>query len=199
MYELNVKDQKSRKFILVQLPEECDEKSVAFIEGYKNIAELGKERIRRASKKVSDENSSYKGDLGFKSFKLSKSSFKIWNSEEDYEESQTLEESIRLYADNIDMTRNTKDILYELVLKTGYPLTVPIEEVKADKKIVYSICNSQLIICLEQKVDKKLLRAIVDMKPSEVICLDNAFGGDDQLKTNTVLEMKSEKIVFKTV
>lgn len=195
--ELNKEDGGKRKFILAQLPEKCEEESEAYKAGYQTIAEIGKERIRRVIKKIKDESRQLslhekKLDLGFKVFKLSSSNFKIWRSAEVTEEN--LENQLDAFTNPVKEGSETENILYELILKAGYLLTDKIET----KDKYYSVNDGELIIALE-KMDQKLVNAIITAKPKKVITLDKLFTGNDQLKTNTVLQMRDNEIDFRTI
>lgn len=202
---LNTEDGGNRKFICVQLPEACDEKSEAFKAGYKTIADIGKERIRRAGKKIAGENSGKldfdgngkKLDLGFKVFKLDESNFKQW--QENIETPEQLEKQMKMFVDNVKPETLQENILYELILKTGLDLNVTVESKKADGKQYFVIDGGKLVICLADKITKPLIEKITKTTPEKFICLDRAFGGNDQLKTNTALQMEAENIEFKVV
>jgi len=202
---LNQESRKTIKFIMVQLPEYCDPDSEALKAGYKTIAEIGKERIRRAIKKIKEEKESKleydesKQDLGFKVFKLDHSNFKIWEAES-AEEAKKLGEQLQLHVDHIDPKSTQEDILYELLLKSGFDLATKTEKLSLAGKTVYSIADGAMIICLEDKLTKEVINAIADMTPSRVICLDKGFKDNDQLKANAVQTMKSKKVnTFLTV
>lgn len=201
--QLNAEDGESRKCISVQLPELCDEKSEAYKAGYKTIADIAKERIKRAGKKIKDDKGnqldidSNKLDTGFKVFKLDQSNFKIWRT--DVKNDKELMEQMNIFIDNVKAESTQDNIMYELILKSGLDLNVAVEKKKADKKTYYSVDNGRLIICLEDKLSQGLVDAILADKPEKVICLDKAFGGNDQLKTNTVLQMEAGKIDFKII
>jgi len=130
--ELNRKDNGTRKFICVQLPEKCDEKSEAFKAGYKTIADIGKERIRRVIKKIKEsENGKLpfektKQDLGFKVFKLQSSNFKIWQGE-NIKNGKQLEKQMRIHLDSIKKDATEENMLFELLLKSGRNLNSTIE------------------------------------------------------------------------
>lgn len=197
--KLNKKDSGKRKYILVQLPELCDEKSEAFKAGYKTIAEVTKERIRRvinkqqaAKTEQSDMFDKAKPDLGFKVFKLTTSNFKIWRSGEVNEEN--LMQQLEAFTNPVHANSTEQNMLFELMLKAGYQLTDKV----VDKNSFYSIANGQLIIALK-KLNDKIIAEIIAAKPTKVITLDNLFTGNDQLKTNTVLQMKDAEIDFKTI
>ena len=197
--ELNKIDGGNRKFILVQLPEICDEESEAFKAGYKTIADISKERIRRVIQKIEKEKTEKpelfeKGelDLGFKVFKLSSSNFKIWRGSEINKDN--LESQLEAFTNPVKEESETENMLYELILKSGYLLTDKVE----NNAKYYSVKDGELIIGLEV-ITQKLIDKIISAKPKKVITLDKLFIGNDQLKTNTVLQMKDAEIDFKTI
>ena len=140
------------------------------------------------------------GEVGFKVFKLSPSNFKIWRgSEIDSEEKLT--EQLNVFTNPIKPGAEKQNMLYELMLKAGYELTSPLTPLQMErgtKGEVYSINNNELIIALDA-MNEKLIEQIIAAKPQKVITLDNLFTGNDQLKTNTVLQMKDAGVEFKTV
>ena len=193
--QLNAEDGGSRRYIMVQLPELCDESSEAYKAGYKNICEIGKERIRRAGEKIkSDENlpseNREKLDIGFKVFKLDSSNIKEWDTEtEDLQ--QTLLDSV----ENIKLDRNSLDVLYEILLKYGLDLNIPIEE----NKDFYSIGGGSLLISLNKEINDGLIDSICkeyrnlleidkDFKTT-VILRDNSFKNDVD-KTNAIKKLE---------
>ena len=201
--DLNKEDNGNRKFIMVQLPEPCDEKSEAYKAGYKTIADIGKERIRRVIKKIKKEKEETldfgesKQDLGFKFFKLDKSNFKIWDGNV---EEKPIQEQLAFAIDHIDPNSKEDDILYEILIKSGFELTTPVETLSLEGKKVYSVAEGALLICLEMNLTTELIRAIAKMEPQRVVCLDSGFEGNDQLKTNAVQIMKSFDVEsFRTV
>jgi adenine-specific DNA-methyltransferase len=181
--EINQKDGGNRKFILVQLPEPCDKNSEAFKAGYKTIADISRERIKRVIKKIEKEDKEglFKTalDLGFKSFKLSPSNFKVWRSEDITEEN--LERSMEMFIDPVKPESKTENILVELMLKSGYELTDNVE----NKGNFYYI-NNELVIALT-KMNLKIAAEIINLQPQKVIALDRLFKGNDELKTNIAL------------
>jgi len=198
--DLNKRDGGNRKFICVQLPEKCDENSEAYKAGYKTIAEIGKERIRRVIKKIKEEQDGKldlddnigKQDLGFKVFKLQDSNFKIWRTKIENEEH--LVKQLQQHLEPLDENAKTEDVLFELLLKSGVPLTAKIEE----KNGFYLVNDNEIVLILE-KVDKKIIKKVIDAKPQKVITIDRLFNNNDQLKTNTALQMKDAGIEFKVV
>jgi len=198
--ELN-KDNKKRQFIMVQLPEPTDKDGEANKEGYQTISQISKERIRRVIKKIEKERSEKPDlfgnddmDLGFKAFTIAPSNFKIWRSDEINEEN--LSTQLDAFTNPVKEGSEKENMLYELILKSGYELTSDIEYNK--KNNYYSVNNNELIIGLE-KMNKDIVDAIISSKPKKVITLDNLFTGNDQLKTNTVLQMKDAGIDLKTI
>ncbi|HPD46412.1 MAG TPA: site-specific DNA-methyltransferase [Anaerohalosphaeraceae bacterium] len=200
--QLNEEDGGNRRFICVQLPEPCEQDSEAYKAGFKTVAEIGKERIRRAAAKIKKENEGKLDfatntlDLGFKVFKLDQSNFKIWRS--DVQDADTLKKQLSLFVDNVNPDAQQQDILYELILKSGLDLNAKVEAKKANRKQFF-VVEGRLIICLEEKITEKLIEKILAEKPEKVLCLDRAFAGNDQLKTNTALQMEAEKIEFKVI
>ena len=196
---LNKQDNGNRKFICVQLPEKCDEKSEAFKAGYKTIADIGKERIRRVIKKIKNSNNGKlpfektKQDLGFKVFKLQASNFKIWRGD-NIKNGKQLEKHIQLHLDSVKKDVTEENMLFELLLKSGRSLNSAIESANG----YYRINDGEMIIALS-KVDEKLVDSILEDKPQIFITLDRLFKNNDQLKTNTLLQMKDASIEFKVV
>jgi len=205
--DLNKEDGGNRKFIIVQLPEPTDEDSEARKAGYKTIADIGKERIRRVIKKIKGELEKKKDllsgdkpqqDLGFKVFKLQPSNFKLWNGDV-AKDKEAIEAQLEMFVDHINPKSSQEDILYELLLKSGFPLTTKIEKITLAEKTVFSIADGSMFICLEKELTPEVIKAMADQKPVRVVCLDEGFKGNDQLKTNAVQIMKSRNITFRTV
>lgn len=196
--QFNFKNNKKQKYIMVQLPEACDEKSEAFKAGFKTIADIGKERIRRAAKKIDEENPDYKGDLGFKVYKLDQSNFKVWDGQA--LEGEALTKQLETHIDHIIPGSTDEAVLYEILLKAGYPLTTKIETLTLADKTVYSIADDALLLCLDRKLNKGVITEMAKREPSRVVCLDLGFTHNDQLKTNAVQIMKSHDVKdFQTV
>jgi adenine-specific DNA-methyltransferase len=180
--ELNKEDNGSRRFIMIQIPEQTDEKSEAFKAGYKNICEIGKERIRRAGQKILEENKDKEGieklDIGFKVFKLDDTNLKVWD-----EESADLERDLLDLIDPVKEGRTQEDVVYEILLKYGVDLTVPIEETKIADKVVYSVGMGYLLICLERDLTLEHIEEIAKQKPARVVFYDEGFK-DDTVRIN---------------
>ncbi len=197
--ELNKAQDTSRNFILVQLPEPTRDSQ------FPTIADICKERVRRCIAKMNEVD---KGkldletgpqDRGFKVFKLTSSNFKLWDADSTPKDEEALAKQLLLYADHVEPDRTQDDILFELLLKSGLPLTAHVEAKTLEGHRVYSVDGGMLLVCLEDPIENVALRAIIGLEPETVLCLDHAFAGNDQLKTNTVLEMKSHNIRFHTV
>ncbi|WP_317724086.1 site-specific DNA-methyltransferase [Clostridium tetani] len=196
--KLNAEDNGNRKFIMVQLPEPTDEKSEAFKAGYKNICEIGKERIRRAGDKIVEENKDKEGiedlDTGFKVFKLDSSNIKPWNP--DYNNIELTFDDI---VDNFVEGRTEEDVVYEIMLKYGIDLTYPIEVREISGKKVFSVGFGALIICLDNEITLDVVNSIVDLKnelnpeTTRIVFKDNGFK-TDSVKTNAIEILKRNNI-----
>lgn len=190
----NTEDGGQRRCISVQLPEPTDEKSEAFKAGYKTIAEISKERIRRAAKKIAEENPEYKGDLGFKVFKLDSSNIKSWDAD-----FANVEQSLLDAVDNIKSDRTSEDLLYEILLKYGLDLTLPIETRDVGGKRAYVLGYGALIICLDDDVTLDTVSAIAALKQefnseiTRVVFKDGGFA-NDVVKTNAIQMLKQHGI-----
>jgi len=195
MLGLNKEDQGTRRFIMVQLPEICEESSDAFKAGYKNIAEIGKERVRRVGRKILKENPTYEGDLGFRVFKLDSSNIQAWDPDR-----ENLAATLEEHAEHLKTDRSESDILFELLLKLGLDLTVPIEQKTIAGKTVHSIGAGTLLVCLNTKITAAEVeplalgiaawhKKLAPAGETEVVFRDSAFA-DDIAKTNltTILQ-----------
>lgn len=192
--ELNLEEHASRKYIMVQLPEVTDNNTL-----YKNICEIGKERIRRVGEIIKEEYKERKKigdlDLGFKVFKLDSSNINRWNSS--YE--QDLEQNLFSSIENIKEGRTEEDILYEILLKYGIDLNMPIEERIIEGKKVFVIGFGAIIVCLDENISLDVVEGIGKLKAElnpdtcRVVFMDNGFSGDS-VKTNAVQILKRYNI-----
>jgi len=200
VYAQNHLDGGNRRFMLIQLPEPTGRND------YRTIAEITKERVRRVAKKLSDEDAGrlqleerQMRDRGFRVLKLAESNFISWEATLPREE-VALEKQLELHVHHIRGGRTDDDILYEVLLKAGYLLTTAIEEVKLAGKVVQSAGGGSFLICLERDVTLDLVRAMAAKKPQRVVCLDEGFAGNDQLKANAVLVFRASGVeTFKTI
>lgn len=191
--KLNSEDDGSRKFICVQIPESTDEKSESFKAGYKNICEIGKERIRRAGEKVKSESGKDELDIGFKVLKLDSSNIKSWDSD-----SENLESSLFDAIENIKSDRNEEDLLYEILLKYGLDLTLPIDK-PFENKNIYNIGFGALIICLDSNISIDITGEIIAIKKeydseiTRVVFKDSGFKNAAE-KTNIIKTLNQNGI-----
>lgn len=228
IYELNKEDKSNRKFICVQLPEMCEENTDATRAGFTTIADISKERVRRAGKKVgieietevikiqteidklkleiptadtlekinkleNDVEQMQKQDLGIKILKLEESNFKQWQQIEG-KDVNALAEQMKLFVDPVSKSATIENMAYELLLKSGKDLNSKVEKNNG----FYSVNEGELVFLLEV-ANQEIIEKIIDLKPLKVVALDKLFKGNDQLKTNSVLQMKDAGIEFKTI
>ena len=174
--QLNAEDGGNRKFILVQLPEETTEDSEAYKAGYKNICEIGMERIRRAGKKIKEENPLTTQDLdtGFRVFRVDSSNYeevehtpKEWNQQE-----------LDLFLNNIKSDRTDLDLLFGCMLDWGVQLSLPMTTEEVDGKNIYTVNEGDLVACFAEKVTDDVVRAMAEKQPLRVIFRDSCFERD---------------------
>lgn len=196
--QLNAEDGGSRRFICVQLPEETDEKSEARKAGFDTIAEIAKERIRRAGRQISDGlQSGQNVDTGFKVFKLAESGFKQWR-QPGQADTEALQRELSLNIDSVLSETSSENLLYELMLRMGLKLTCKVS-FSDDVYFVEDEDTGGLYAFLLKRVDQGLIDAVLAKHPVKVAALDRLFEGDDALKSNTVLQMKDAGVMFECV
>ena len=218
--QLNAEDGGSRRFIMVQLPEPCPQDSEAAKAGYKNICEIGKERIRRAGEKIKtevekqnaqlklDEKPKKVPDIGFQVFKLDSSNLKKWNTEAgmtaDYVDGseqlnfseKKLAEDLQAAVENYIPGRTEQDVVYEILLKMGFDLTWPVEEKVIAGKKVYVVALGALMLCLENNITPDVARGMAELHKQlapetwKVVFRDNGFASDSD-KVNVHEILKS--------
>lgn len=205
--QLNAEDGGNRKYIMVQLPEATDEKSEAYKAGYKNICEIGKERIRRAAQKIKEslnqdsqdkkdsqdlssgdknpnnqENQANPGsdiDLGFRVYRLDSSNMQdVYYKPQDYNQLQ-----LDLFADNVKEDRTAEDLVTQVMLDWGLPLSLPIERKTISGKEVYAVAGDSLYCCFDDGIDEDFAKAIAQEKPLRIVFRDKGFK-DDTAKEN---------------
>lgn len=210
--QLNAEDGGNRKYICVQLPEPTPEDSEAHKAGYNSIPEIAKERIRRAGKKILEEQKAKnekegglfaeeekKLDIGFKVFKLDSSNINAWDNNPD-----NLETALHNSLFNVKTDRSEDDLLYEILIKYGIELTEKINRYIIDGKTVYEMGAGSLIVCLADNLTTEVAEEIgklyeeVSPKGSEgncrVVFKDSGFNGSDEVKTNSLLILKQHGI-----
>ena len=172
--QLNAEDGGHRKFIMVQLPETTDEKSEAYKAGYKNICEIGKERIRRAAKKIAEEHPDAKFDGGFRVLKCDSSNMKdVYYNPDQYEPSL-----FSKLEDNIKEDRTPEDLLFQVMLDLGVLLSGKIEEAIIAGKKVFNVEDNYLIACFDEDITEETITAIAKQKPYYFVMRDSSMAND---------------------
>ncbi len=193
----NTSNSSNIRFICIQLPETIENSN------FLTVADIGKERMRRVIKKIKKDDTGKFGlnsaqDRGFRVFKLAESNFKAWDASAP-KDVKSLATQLELHVEHIRAGRTSEDILYEILFKSGFALTTLVEKIELTGKSVYSVASGGMLICLEKELTLESIRAMAELKPQRVVCLDLGFAGNDQLKTNAVQIFKNKEIVFKTV
>lgn len=205
--QLNAEDGGNRRFILVQLPELCDEKSEAYKAGYTNICEIGKERIRRAGKKILEEHTQVtmeEGkqplDVGFRVFKLDTSNLKTWDATpiED-EQLDLLYQRMNSMIHRVKPERTDLDMIYEIMLKLGVPLTYSVTPFSINNKAVYGVGNDcLLLVCLAEDVQPEDVEQMAEYAPAKIIISRDSFA-DDTAMANAYYILRDHGIELKLV
>ena len=195
--QLNTQDSGNRKFIMVQVPARTDEKSEAFKAGYENICEIGKERIRRAGNKLQEELKSklakkdgeldleneikdnYTLDTGFRVYRLDESNMReVYYRPQDFQQGQ-----LDVFADNVKPDRTADDLLAQVMLDWGLPLSLKIEQIEVDKKQVFKVAENSLMACFDNDIDETFAKEVANHKPLRIVFKDSSFK-DDTAKEN---------------
>ena len=197
--QLNAKDGGNRKFIMVQLPEKTDEKSEAYKAGYKNICEIGKERIRRAGRKIKEDaglTAPTDLDIGFRCLRLDSSNM------EDvyYTPEKTQQQDLFSLVDNVKPDRTPEDLLFQVMLDLGVLLSSPIEVKEIAGKKVFNVANGFLLACFDHDVTEETVKAIAQMKPYYAVFRDSSMA-NDSVATNfdQIFETYSPETVRKVL
>ena len=183
--QLNAEDGGNRKFIMVQLPEPCDEKSEAFKAGYKNICEIGKERIRRAGRKIKEEfgDNAAGLDVGFRVLKLDSS-----NMQDVYYNPQKISQTLLdATIDNVKSDRSPLDLLFQVMLELGVPLSAKIEEHTINGKTYFAVNGNDVIACFDDNIDNDVITAIAKQQPLYAVFKDKSFASDSVAINNEQL------------
>ena len=163
---------------MVQLPEATDEKGEAFKAGYKNICEIGKERIRRAGKKIKEDTGA-DIDYGFRVYRLDESNMQdVYYKPQDYDQGQ-----LDILADNVKSDRTADDLLAQIMLDWGLPLSLKIEQATISGKKVFKVAENSLYACFDSGIDEDFAKAIAADAPLRIVFKDSGFK-DDTAKTN---------------
>ncbi len=195
--DLNKEDGGKRKFICVQMPEPTPEDSEARKAGYETISQIAQDRIKKVIEKIKKEEpiTAETMDLGFKSFKLQPSNFKTWRNDITGKE---LTEQIEAFTNPYKEGAEELNMLYEIILKAGLPLTIPIKETKVGKDIIYEIDGGKLIIALHT-INPGIIEVVQKLQPQRFVTLDKLFNKQDELLTNTRLQLKEAEIDFQII
>ena len=172
--QLNAEDGGHRKFIMVQLPEPCDEKSEAYKAGYKNICEIGKERIRRAGDKIKAEHPDADLDIGFRVFRVDSSNMRdVYYKPEEFTQTMLGEAVSNIKPDRTDL-----DLLYACLLDCGVPIHLPHTTTTVDGCTIHNVDNGALMACFDEHIPNSVIRAMAAEAPLQVIFRDSAFAAD---------------------
>lgn len=172
--QLNAEDGGHRKFIMVQLPEPCDEKSEAYKAGYKNICEIGKERIRRAGDKIKAEHPDADLDIGFRVFRVDSSNMRdVFYKPEEFTQTMLGETVSNIKPDRTDL-----DLLYACLLDCGVPIHLPHTTTTVDGCTIHNVDNGALMACFDEHIPHSVIRAMAAETPLQVIFRDSAFAAD---------------------
>lgn len=176
VFMMNAEDKGNRKSILVQLPEATDENSEAYKDGYKNIPEIAKERIRRAGKKIKEESPLTTADLdtGFRVFRLEEGNYEdVKRSPKEFKQDQ-----LDLFLNNIKTDRNDLDLLFGCMLDWGVQLSLPMTQEVVDGKTIYTVNDGDLVACFAENVSEDVVKAMAEKMPLRVIFRDSCFAQD---------------------
>ena len=197
--QLNAEDDGHRKFIMVQLPEKTDEKSEAYKAGYKNICEIGKERIRRAGRKIKEDaglTAPADLDIGFRCLRLDESNMKPVY----YTPEETQQQDLFSLVDNVKSDRTPEDLLFQVMLDLGVLLSSPIEVKEIAGKKVFNVAEGFLLACFDHDVTEETVKAIAQMKPYYAVFRDSSMA-NDSVATNfdQIFETYSPETVRKVL
>lgn len=174
--QLNAEDGGHRKFIMVQLPEETDEKSEAYKAGYKNICEIGKERIRRAAKKIHEDNPDAKFDDGFRVLKLDDSNMNdVYYAAGDY-----TQDLVAMMESNVKSDRTDLDLLFGCLIEWGLPLSLPYTSEKIEGCTVHTYNDGDLIACFDENVPESVIKTIAKRQPLRAVFRDSSFASSPE-------------------
>lgn len=223
--QLNAEDGGNRRFIMVQLPEICNEKSEAAKNGYLNICEIGKERIRRAGQKLMQQVTSGQGnesgdgfgcgipsteaewdyaiknilDIGFKVFRLDSSNLKLWDDTPiENVDLDSLFARMDGIIDNLKSGRSEDDLVYEILLKMGYPLTADLAAIEVDRLTVYTVERGSMLICLQPGVTAEVVEKLAALEPQKIVLAENALA-DNSAMSNAHYLLENRGIELKIV
>jgi adenine-specific DNA-methyltransferase len=192
----NQEDGGRRTFVLIQLPEATGRAD------YPTITHIAKERLRRVIDTATPRHTSLAPDpghnLGFRSFQLAPSNFQPWNADTISDLTQ-LERQLERHIRHVRPDRTPEDLMFEILLTEGYAPTTRVETISVHGKEIFSAADGSFLICLDRALTLDVIRAMADGSPQRVVCLDEGFAGNDQLKANALQIFKSKGTVFRTI
>ena len=198
----NSLDGGNRKFILVQLPENSGMDPELLNSGIRSIADVTKERIRKSGTNILEklQGSFVKPpDIGFKAFSLDESNFAVWDANTIEGDESKLVQQLFAQVEHVLPGRTNEDILFELMLKSRFELTTPVEKAKVGKCEVWKVADGEMVAVVDSGLTIEIIREIAGWKPTSVVILDRCFGADDSLKANARKIFEDSKIELKTV
>jgi adenine-specific DNA-methyltransferase len=195
----NAADGGNRRFILVQLPEPLPAPESSL----KTIADITRARVRSAGERLAARSESELAlapavDAGFRAMRLTDSNLRSWNAD-DADGAAEVATQLDLHIQHLKPGRSADDLLFEILLKEGFPPTTRCEKVDAGGQGAYSLADGLMIVSLSRELTLEAVRAIAGRAPQRVVCLDEGFAGNDQLKANAAQIFKTKGIVFRTV
>lgn len=196
--DLNAEDNGKRKFIMVQIPEETDKKSEAYKAGYKNICEIGKERIRRAGNKIKSENLLLTSDLdtGFRVLKVDSSNMK----DVYYSPNEISQDFLSSLESNIKEDRTDLDLLFGCLLEWGLPLSLPYKAIEIDGCMVHNYNNGDLIACFEENISENVMKEIAKLTPLRAVFRDSSFENSaEKINTSEIFKLLSPDTKIKVI
>lgn len=194
--EVNTELNSNRKFIMIQLPELCNEKSKAYKAGYKNICEIGKERIRRAGKKIVEETGETDLDIGFRVLKLDESNMKdVYYTPDELSQSDLINS-----ISNIKEGRSGYDLLYQCMLDWGLELSLPHRMERINNNEVHIVNDGDLIACFDDKIPEETVKQIANLKPLRVVFRDSSFATPAaRINVDEIFKLKSPQTTIKVL
>ena len=196
--QLNAEDGGNRKFIMVQVPEETEEKSEAYKAGYKNICEIGKERIRRAGNKIKSKNQLLTLDLdtGFRVLKVDSSNMK----DVYYSPSEITQDFLSSLESNIKEDRTDLDLLFGCLLEWGLPLSLPYKSIEIDGCVVHNYNDGDLIACFEESISENVMKEIAKLTPLRAVFRDSSFENSaEKINTSEIFKLLSPDTKIKVI
>ena len=186
-------------FVMVQLPEKLKSKVEVRGESLISIFDLMRHRILRVVEQLGSKIQNQSASAGFRSFKLAQSNFAVWDADSVEGDEKKLEQQLFAQVEHVLPGRSSQDVLFELMLKSRYPLTTPVDSVMIGKCEVWKVASGEMVSVIDSGLTVEVIREIASWKPLSVVILDRSFGGDDSLKANARKIFEDAKVDLKTV